>query len=289
MFRKFFIFALFATACGYVFASDNCFDSCSGVQQMPQQVWPSPGSEADVQYNLNGETPVENNNGNPQDVRIVSKTGTDLVVENNLNMGSKRGGASWSGGADLTHPYQAPSGFNIFESQAEMPLMHTEMMEDDGGSILAISRSNKSKEKNKEESKIVNANDNDVVVNTVSADNSNKFEVEEATSETSSEVLSDASGAKTVSVSPAPDQVRSWVVASGQTLREILQDWCDKEGWDLVWNTSREYPIQASAVFKGRFMDVSSALVRNFSRANPIPYAKFFKGNRVLVITTTEE
>jgi len=65
-----------------------------------------------------------------------------------------------------------------------------------------------------------------------------------------------------------------------------LQDWANKEGWDLVWATSREYPVQASAVFKGRFMDVSSALVRNFSRANPTPYAKFYKGNRVIVVST---
>ena len=85
------------------------------------------------------------------------------------------------------------------------------------------------------------------------------------------------------------DQVRSWVVANGQTLREVLQSWCDKEGWDLVWTTSREYPIEASAVFKGRFVDVASALIRNFERATPIPYAKFYKGNRVIVVSTSEE
>ena len=85
------------------------------------------------------------------------------------------------------------------------------------------------------------------------------------------------------------DQVRSWVVANGQTLREVLQSWCDKEGWDLVWTTAREYPIEASAVFKGRFVDVASALVRNFGRATPVPYAKFYKGNRVLVISTDDE
>ena len=78
-------------------------------------------------------------------------------------------------------------------------------------------------------------------------------------------------------------------MASGQTLREVLQSWCDKEGWDLVWTTAREYPIEASAVFKGRFVDVASALVRNFERATPIPYAKFYKGNRVIVVSTSEE
>ncbi|MGI5846138.1 MAG: toxin co-regulated pilus biosynthesis Q family protein [Alphaproteobacteria bacterium] len=268
MFRKFFIFALFATACGYVFASD--FDPCN--QQIPsQQVWPIPGSDADIRYDATPNTPITNNIDDRNNVRIVSKAGADVVVENNISMGGefvgRNVGAGWAGGADLTHPYQAPSGFNIFESQAEIPLMHTEMMEDDGGSILSISRSNKSNIKN---SNIVDA-EYEAGSDLITADN--KFEVED--SDTKTKLI--------------PDQVRSWVVASGQTLREVLQDWCDKEGWDLVWNTSREYPIQASAVFKGRFMDVSSALVRNFSRATPIPYAKFFKGNRVLVITTMEE
>jgi hypothetical protein len=84
------------------------------------------------------------------------------------------------------------------------------------------------------------------------------------------------------------DEVRSWVVASGSTLRSVLQEWADQEGWDLVWATSREFPIEASAVFRGRFVDVASAVVRNFARATPIPHAKFYNGNRVLVITTNE-
>ena len=110
----------------------------------------------------------------------------------------------------------------------------------------------------------------------------------EANAELDAEIAVDISADAEPAVT-LTDQVRSWVVASGQTLRGVLQDWCDKEGWDLVWATSREYPIQASAVFKGRFVDVASALVRNFARATPIPYAKFYKGNRVLVVSTTEE
>ncbi len=281
MFRKFFIFALFATACGYVFAADTS-NNCYNTQRTQQQVWPAPGSEADVQYNSDTEEVAQNNTDAQDGYRIVSKSGTGLVIENNLNVSGQRNGTAWAGGADLTHPYQAPSGFNIFESQAEMPLMHTEMMEDDGGSILAISRSSKSQAKNTP--KMAEVTNDEVSAKLEYLDNDSNFEVEseEVSNTTSKEIIAASS-------SSTPGQVRSWVVASGQTLREILQDWCDKEGWDLVWNTSREYPIQASAVFKGRFMDVSSALVRNFSRATPIPYAKFFKGNRVLVITTTEE
>lgn len=87
----------------------------------------------------------------------------------------------------------------------------------------------------------------------------------------------------------AQDSVRDWVAKEGMTLREVLQQWSDIEGWELVWNTKREYPLKASAIFRGRFKDVSSAIIRNFARATPQPLAKFFLGNRVLVIKTLEE
>ena len=87
----------------------------------------------------------------------------------------------------------------------------------------------------------------------------------------------------------AQDSVRDWVAKEGMTLREVLQQWADIEGWELVWNTKREYPLKASAIFRGRFKDVSVAIIRNFSRATPQPLAKFFLGNRVLVVKTLEE
>ncbi len=85
------------------------------------------------------------------------------------------------------------------------------------------------------------------------------------------------------------DSVRDWIAKEGMTLREVLQQWADMEGWELAWNTKREYPLKASAIFRGRFKDVSAALIRNFSRATPQPLAKFYLGNRVLVIKTLEE
>ena len=85
------------------------------------------------------------------------------------------------------------------------------------------------------------------------------------------------------------DSIRDWVAKEGQTLREVLQQWADIEGWELVWNTKREYPLKASAIFRGRFKDVSSAIIRTFSRATPQPLAKYYLGNRVLVVKTLEE
>ena len=198
----------------------------------------------------------------PKVVKVTSNLGSGTIVENNFNF------AGFSGGANMIHGSQIPNGFDDeCENNSEMPLMNREMLEDDGGQVLAISSSSKRKciKSSKKISNLVRSegnlsNDNDSLKDDMSQDSKKNI----------------------------PDQVRSWVVVGGQSLREVLKVWCEKEGWDFVWATNREYPIEASAVFKGRFIDVASALVRNFSRANPIPYAKFYKGNRVLVVLTMD-
>jgi hypothetical protein len=313
MFRKILFAAMCATAAGYCFAAENLPQIVTSevfysqdkivdgdVQEWTESVqvdnvqnavqyadvpaWPLAGSDADVTVACDG---VKKNSDN---VRIVSKVGADLVVENNFNLGARGEFMGWSGGANMLHGMQVPAGFDDeCASGTEMPLLSREMLEDDGGTVLTVSRSNRKNcgkyadgyaafaERAGIKTKM-DANGNIV----------SEAEVTEVVEESETEILvaetADAEAPKIVK-----DQVRSWVVANGQTLRQVLQSWCDKEGWDLVWTTPREYPIQASAVFKGRFVDVASALVRNFGRATPVPYAKFYKGNRVLVISTSEQ
>ncbi len=310
MFRKFLIFAMFATAAGYCFAAQNMpqvvtsevfyteektvadggyveYDDVQTVDTTTRYVevpaWPLSGSDADVEVSC--ESGLCSKNKQSDNIRIVSKIGADLVVENNFNLGARGEFGGWSGGANLLHGTQIPVGFdNECTNGSEMPLLHREVLEDDGGDVLAMSRSGRK----------TCAQYADGYTAYLAKMGMTEAEINLANSETAGSMGTEAEISVDVSADaePAPvltDQVRSWVVANGQTLREILQNWCDKEGWDLVWATSREYPIEASAVFKGRFVDVASALVRNFGRANPIPYAKFYKGNRVLVISTTEE
>ncbi|MBR1903900.1 MAG: toxin co-regulated pilus biosynthesis Q family protein, partial [Alphaproteobacteria bacterium] len=69
----------------------------------------------------------------------------------------------------------------------------------------------------------------------------------------------------------------------------LLTQWFDESGWWLIWNTNRNYTLNAGAMFRGSFADVASALVRAFARARPAPIATFYKGNRVLVIQTMED
>jgi hypothetical protein len=297
MFRKILIIAMFATAAGYCFAAeslpqvvtsevfyeqdrivdDDMYRQVETVQ-MVVPAWPLAGSDADVEVSCEG---VQCSKVKQEDnIRIVSKIGADLVVENNFNLGARGEFGGWSGGANMLHGTQIPVGFDDECDGSEMSLLHREVLEDDGGNVLTVSRSGR-----KNCGKYADGYEAFAVRNGMNIEGvRNVMEVVEEETEIAVDISADAEAPINMT-----DQIRSWVVANGQTLREVLQSWCDKEGWDLVWTTSREYPIEASAVFKGRFVDVASALVRNFGRATPIPYAKFYKGNRVLVISTDGE
>ena len=85
------------------------------------------------------------------------------------------------------------------------------------------------------------------------------------------------------------DPVQDWLAEEGQSLKSTLIQWCELSGWRLIWNTNRNYTLNAGAMFRGRFADVSSALIRAFARARPAPIATFYKGNRVLVVETMED
>ena len=84
------------------------------------------------------------------------------------------------------------------------------------------------------------------------------------------------------------DSVLTWDAKEGDTLRELLTKWSALAGWKLLWNTNRNYTLSAGVMFKGKFTDVSSALIRAFARARPAPIATFYKGNRVIVVETME-
>lgn len=85
------------------------------------------------------------------------------------------------------------------------------------------------------------------------------------------------------------DPVEDWLAEEGSTLKGLLTDWSERAGWRLIWNSNRNYTLAAGAMFRGRFADVSSALIRTFARARPAPVATFYKGNRVLVVETMED
>lgn len=90
-------------------------------------------------------------------------------------------------------------------------------------------------------------------------------------------------------LSGGDEAVEDWLAEEGATLRGLLSEWCERAGWRLIWNSNRNYTLAAGAMFRGRFADVASALIRTFARARPAPLATFYKGNRVLVVETKED
>lgn len=85
------------------------------------------------------------------------------------------------------------------------------------------------------------------------------------------------------------EQIQDWTVKQGDTLQSLLMQWSEESGWTLVWKLDRDYVLEAGVVFRGTYMDVSMALLRSFARANPAPIGTFYKGNRVLVVSTRED
>lgn len=98
-----------------------------------------------------------------------------------------------------------------------------------------------------------------------------------------------SSSADTEELYDPADPVEDWLATEGSSVRSLLTEWGDKAGWRVVWSTDREYILEAGAMFRGRFMDVASALIRSFARARPAPWGTFYKGNRVLLVTTQED
>ncbi len=85
------------------------------------------------------------------------------------------------------------------------------------------------------------------------------------------------------------EQPQDWEAENGDTLRALLVEWGQKSGWTVVWKMDRDYILEAGVVFRGTFTEVAGAIIRTFARATPTPIGTFYKGNRVLVISTQED
>jgi len=80
-----------------------------------------------------------------------------------------------------------------------------------------------------------------------------------------------------------------WVARQGQTLRATLEAWGREAGWRVAWRADHEYTLMASAEFQGSFEDAAGTLIEAFANASPPIFGRFYKGNRVLVITIPQD
>lgn len=78
-----------------------------------------------------------------------------------------------------------------------------------------------------------------------------------------------------------------WSLPAGGSLRTTLEEWAEKAGWSVVWNSVYEYPIQAGADFHGSFIEATTTVIESMASVKPSVKAAFYKKNRVLVIETS--
>ncbi|NBO20338.1 MAG: hypothetical protein EBV03_14175, partial [Proteobacteria bacterium] len=74
-------------------------------------------------------------------------------------------------------------------------------------------------------------------------------------------------------VAPSGPIVDNWSAEAGQTLRKVLEVWCQKTGIQLVWQAEYDYPLQASYNTTSTFEDAVRNLLLGFQEAQPQPYA----------------
>jgi hypothetical protein len=82
---------------------------------------------------------------------------------------------------------------------------------------------------------------------------------------------------------------RAWEARAGETLRVLLEDWAAEAGWQVIWNTDREYPIRAGASFTGDFRHAARAAVRGFRTAAPPPKITFYRNNVAVIVTQGDD
>ncbi len=79
-----------------------------------------------------------------------------------------------------------------------------------------------------------------------------------------------------------------WTADRGDTLHKVLTNWCSRAGVELKWLAEYDYPIEASAHFRGGFEDAVRNLLAGFDGARPQPIGELHANSsarqRVLVI-----
>ena len=76
----------------------------------------------------------------------------------------------------------------------------------------------------------------------------------------------------------------SWEVRAGSLLGDVLEEWGDRSGVEVVMLTDREYQIESSHVFNGEFMDAVRTLLFGLGHFSHAPVGRVLRDGTVLAI-----
>ncbi|KVR89451.1 toxin co-regulated pilus biosynthesis Q family protein [Burkholderia vietnamiensis] len=84
---------------------------------------------------------------------------------------------------------------------------------------------------------------------------------------------------------PAAPVVMSWIAKSGSTLRTAVTEWATKEGWQVVWGPTFDYPIVSQLSFDGSFLDAIVGVFRSYEKADRPLLVDVHAAQKLLYIT----
>lgn len=81
---------------------------------------------------------------------------------------------------------------------------------------------------------------------------------------------------------PAPLPPVAFAVAGGEALRDVLDRWARKEGWQVVWDASMTYELRAGAAFSTGLLDSVEQISKIVWRDHAALRVDAYKGNRLI-------
>ncbi|HBA8920304.1 TPA: hypothetical protein J1257_004642, partial [Escherichia coli] len=78
-----------------------------------------------------------------------------------------------------------------------------------------------------------------------------------------------------------------WTVYKGQSLNNVLSQWANMAGWDLVWDSGQSYKLLAAASFDNiSFEQAVQELFDAVGSTEPRLYVTLYKKNKVIFVST---
>lgn len=88
---------------------------------------------------------------------------------------------------------------------------------------------------------------------------------------------------------PFIDASRKWKVERGVMLSQMLADWGEEAGFNVVWRSPHDYVVQTDVILHGTFAEAAGQVIESFADANPPIAGDFYLSNRVLVVDSASE
>lgn len=70
-----------------------------------------------------------------------------------------------------------------------------------------------------------------------------------------------------VQIRPVPKPKEVWTGESGESLKTSVMKWAEKAKWNVIWDTTIDYPLLAPVSFEGRFDEAVAQFVRLYEGA----------------------